>query len=340
MQRNVLIVGIVVLLALAAGYALLQAFQEPAGETQQEPQVAVEEQAEESVPAEEPQVDAEAPVFDIVRVEPGGSAVIAGRGPANAQITLLVNDAEHAGTIADNRGDWVLETRLPTGALQLSIRARLVDGREVTSVQIVTVNVPGEDGDLPLIVVHGGEGVPSRILQEPESSAVSAPQGDLILRVLDYSRDGGLILSGSALAGSPLRIYVDNGFLGETRVDDNGEWLFQSNEGDIAPGLHVLRLDLLDEDGAVLARIEQPFEQEEQDIIAQAVTQTEEAVMQAGAAAQPSMVTVQPGNSLWRISRRIYGRGINYTIIYQANANQIRDPDLIYPGQIFTVPQR
>ncbi|MEL7488070.1 MAG: LysM peptidoglycan-binding domain-containing protein, partial [Pseudomonadota bacterium] len=48
---------------------------------------------------------------------------------------------------------------------------------------------------------------------------------------------------------------------------------------------------------------------------------------------------VQPGNSLWRIARRAYGSGFQYTVIYEANADQIRDPDLIYPGQIFEVPE-
>jgi nucleoid-associated protein YgaU len=47
---------------------------------------------------------------------------------------------------------------------------------------------------------------------------------------------------------------------------------------------------------------------------------------------------IQPGNNLWRISRVIYGRGIEYTVIYQANRDRIRDPDLIYPGQIFATP--
>ena len=51
-----------------------------------------------------------------------------------------------------------------------------------------------------------------------------------------------------------------------------------------------------------------------------------------------SAVIVQPGNSLWRIARRVYGRGLRYSVIYQANRERIRDPDLIYPGQIFTIP--
>ncbi|MGE0004143.1 MAG: LysM peptidoglycan-binding domain-containing protein [Parvibaculaceae bacterium] len=49
-------------------------------------------------------------------------------------------------------------------------------------------------------------------------------------------------------------------------------------------------------------------------------------------------VVIQPGNNLWKLSRVIYGRGIDYTVIYQANRDQIRDPDRIYPGQIFAIP--
>jgi nucleoid-associated protein YgaU len=49
-------------------------------------------------------------------------------------------------------------------------------------------------------------------------------------------------------------------------------------------------------------------------------------------------VVIQPGNNLWRISRVIYGRGVQYTVIYEANRGHIRDPNLIYPGQIFATP--
>jgi nucleoid-associated protein YgaU len=44
------------------------------------------------------------------------------------------------------------------------------------------------------------------------------------------------------------------------------------------------------------------------------------------------------GDSLWRISRKMLGHGVQYTEIYASNATQIRDPSLIYPGQIFVVP--
>ena len=49
-------------------------------------------------------------------------------------------------------------------------------------------------------------------------------------------------------------------------------------------------------------------------------------------------VVIQPGNNLWRISRVLYGKGEKYTVLYEANKDQIRNPDLIYPGQIFQTP--
>ncbi|WP_274629443.1 LysM peptidoglycan-binding domain-containing protein [Arvimicrobium flavum] len=51
-----------------------------------------------------------------------------------------------------------------------------------------------------------------------------------------------------------------------------------------------------------------------------------------------SAVIIRRGDSLWRISKRVYGRGIRYSTIYLANQDQIRDPDLIWPGQVFNVP--
>ena len=51
-----------------------------------------------------------------------------------------------------------------------------------------------------------------------------------------------------------------------------------------------------------------------------------------------ALVVVQPGNSLWRIARRAYGGGVHYTEIYGANRAQILDPNMIFPGQILSLP--
>ena len=53
----------------------------------------------------------------------------------------------------------------------------------------------------------------------------------------------------------------------------------------------------------------------------------------------PGSYIVRRGNSLWWIARRMYGDGVRYTAIYSANRERIRDPDLIYPGQVFKLPK-
>ena len=68
--------------------------------------------------------------------------------------------------------------------------------------------------------------------------------------------------------------------------------------------------------------------------------QAEDAVGDAAAnGAQISVLTVQPGNTLWGIASGAYGDGVLYVRLFEANRGQIRDPDLIYPGQVFTIPQ-
>ena len=49
-------------------------------------------------------------------------------------------------------------------------------------------------------------------------------------------------------------------------------------------------------------------------------------------------VIIRRGDTLWQISRRVYGRGVRYSTIYLANQEQIADPDRIWPGQVFRVP--
>jgi nucleoid-associated protein YgaU len=51
-------------------------------------------------------------------------------------------------------------------------------------------------------------------------------------------------------------------------------------------------------------------------------------------------VIIRRGDTLWQISRRVYGHGVRYSTIYLANQDQIEDPDLIWPGQIFAVPKQ
>jgi nucleoid-associated protein YgaU len=53
----------------------------------------------------------------------------------------------------------------------------------------------------------------------------------------------------------------------------------------------------------------------------------------------PSRIVIQPGNNLWRISREVYGKGRLFTVIWEANRDQIKNPNRIYPGQILAAPK-
>ncbi|MBM3591153.1 MAG: LysM peptidoglycan-binding domain-containing protein [Alphaproteobacteria bacterium] len=128
--------------------------------------------------------------------------------------------------------------------------------------------------------------------------------------------------AGSAPPGARLRVYVDDQPIGESVADAPGRWALQpASQPSI--GRHRLRVDQISPaDGRVLARAEVPFQREE---------------LPAEVLAQQRIV-VQPGNNLWRIARATYGRGARYTVIYQANKDQIADPNKIYPGQVFALP--
>jgi len=117
-------------------------------------------------------------------------------------------------------------------------------------------------------------------------------------------------------------IYLDNRLQGDSVAGVDGRWSF-APKSPLSEGLHQLRVDQVDGSGKVIARVETPFSR-------QAVRV---------ASADEAFVIVQPGNSLWRIARRTYGHGLQYSVIYQANREQIRDPDLIYPGQVFELPK-
>ena len=113
-------------------------------------------------------------------------------------------------------------------------------------------------------------------------------------------------------------VYLNNEFKMKTIPEKDGSW--DVDLGIISPGIYKLRIDETTINGDVKFRIETPFKQETKELIDKMFTKA---------------ITVQPGNSLWRIARRIYGKGIMYLDIYNKNSHLIKDPDLIYPGQIF-----
>ena len=266
------------------------------------------------------------PTFDVVRISPEGDAVIAGRAVPGAEVTVRDGGAVIGTVIADERGEWVLvpDRPLPSGSRQLSLSARVEGGEAVQSKEVVVLFVPAseevEKGQEVLAVRTPRDGLgASTVLQGKE-----APEGDgdgLSLSVIDYDEAGAVALSGAAAPGATVKVYLDDTLFGTAEADDKGMWTLTPGTL-IPPGYHALRVEQVDSGGLVIADLTMPFRR----------TELPANVLSAG------QVIVQPGNSLWRIARATLGDGIKYTLIFEANADQIDDPDLIYPGQIFTVP--
>ena len=84
--------------------------------------------------------------------------------------------------------------------------------------------------------------------------------------------------------------------------------------------------------GTKTATVEQPAES------GQAATVTVEKERDASTAPTAKTYTVKKGDSLWAIAAKYYGKGAEYTKIASANTDKISNPNLIYPGQVLTIP--
>lgn len=326
----------------------------------------------EAAQAEGPAV--EAPRFDTVRIEADGTALVAGRAQTGADVVVLVEDATVAQTVGDGAGSFaVLFTLEPAPQPRLMmLEMTLPDGQVIRSEQ--TVVLAASAADVPKIGPQVSPQVQAQnpppetppaptalLLSEAGATLLQAPrESDLIPLVLDaisYAPDGAVQLAGHAAAQTALRIYLDGADVMELATDARGGWAAVLPA--VAPGLYTLRIDALDEAGKVTARFETPFKRETLAALAavaeaEPVAVPEAAAMGDAAAAPEAMapaeappappagpitVTVQPGFTLWQIARENFGDGVMYVQVFEANRDKIRDPDLIYPGQVFTVPK-
>jgi len=170
------------------------------------------------------------------------------------------------------------------------------------------------------------------------STAPPEMRETVTLETVGYSETGEVQLSGRTKPGALIRVYLDNTAVADFPSATDGRW--RGGLTDVTPGVYTLRLDALDAEGAVLGRVETPFKREAPELLQQAQA---EVARSTGASIDDTpliqAVTVQRGDTLWAISRERYGEPLLYVQVFEANRDQIRDPDLIYPGQVFTMPE-
>ncbi len=175
----------------------------------------------------------------------------------------------------------------------------------------------------PLVVIANSDGV--KVVQ----SGADEADDDLVVDTISYDAAGDVELAGRGQPSGIVRIYLDNMPVSTAAMDATGQWNTALSE--IDAGIYTLRVDEMDQSGKVSSRLETPFKRESLIELAAYMKFVDDP-------ARINIVTVQPGNTLWAIARKRYGRGILYVRVFEKNKDKIRDPNLIYPGQIFSLP--
>jgi nucleoid-associated protein YgaU len=151
---------------------------------------------------------------------------------------------------------------------------------------------------------------------------------NVALDTISYSQGGDVQLSGRAQSDTrAVRVYLNNNAIASLDVGADGQW--KGDLPNVDEGIYTLRVDEVASDGSVTSRVETPFKREDP------------AVLAAASAAQTGpikAITVQKGATLWAIARDRYGSGELYVRVFEANREAIRNADLIYPGQVFDLP--
>ncbi|HVE20599.1 MAG TPA: Ig-like domain-containing protein [Acidocella sp.] len=253
------------------------------------------------------------PRFDVVRVAPNGDVVLAGRAAPGATITAKSGDVVVGTATADAQGSFtILPTKpLPAGSQELSLTETLPNGTVIAGGETASVNVPA------------GQGPALAVLSGPNGSSVVSGQGPhpgtLGIGTVDYDANGHAIFSGTAPAGARIDLALNGKEIGRATAGQNGTWRFTAS---VPEGNGTLALSATAANGAMLPPVTAPF-----------ALETLPNALAAG------HIVITKGENLWLIARHVYGRGTLYTVIYDANAKQIRDPNLIFPGQGFALPK-
>jgi nucleoid-associated protein YgaU len=323
----------------------------------QEPVVVI----EDSAPVAEPVVAADAvaqvipetvvivPSLDTLRIEPDGSSVLAGMAAPMQEVAIYVDGLQVEVVTADASGSFVALPLLGYSDAPRSIT--LIgdpNGTPITSEEtylIGPITAPpqtvatlaeepaveeAEPQPAPAVIVASTEGV--RVVQSGGDDAAPEVLANVALDSITYDPSGEVLIAGRAASNGFVNVYLDNQPITTSRITKDGVW--RTDLPQVDTGVYTLRVDETNAEGEVLSRVETPFLREEPSVVAaQMAGQIEDLEFKVAVA------TVQPGATLWAIAEQTFGDGVLYVKVFEANRDAIRDPDLIYPGQVFRIPE-
>ena len=289
------------------------------------------------------EVDKEETKVDILRVDESGITIIAGSADPSTTVEAKINNQTIGKSQVNKDGEFVITGEVSSSDQPQELKIITIEEKEEKTKKIVSKEPLENEEDwvyetksfiiLPGLIKNNNDNEIQKerlddvrifevqqtdILLKEEFKNINVEQ--LTLDRIKYSENGTAILYGRARTDMNVMVYLNNEFKMKTIPGKDGSW--DVDLGIISPGIYKLRIDETTINGDVKFRIETPFKQETKELLDKMFTKA---------------ITVQPGNSLWRIARRIYGKGIMYLDIYNKNSHLIKDPDLIYPGQIFSL---
>ncbi len=279
----------------------------------------------------EPPFDFVPAIFDVLRVEAAGSAIIVGVAGPGVTVDLLDGTTIVARAEANARGEWVLMPgqSLPLGQHLLAIRVTTADGRyQVVSDRRIVLEVRAVAGRRVAALIETPR--PEDPVTLPALTIEAVAEGPRIVA-----------LAGTAAAGALVRVAIDGERIGEAVVDAIGRWRVEIGRP-LAGGVYAARATLVErETDRVVAAAELALVQQV-DVAAlnpaATVGRAAGASVAVGAPPASRTVVVVRGDTLWDLALRYYGDGDRYPEIFGANRALIRTARLIYPGQVLFIP--
>lgn len=262
------------------------------------------------------------PAFDVLRVEPDGSTVIAGSAEPNGKLEVVDGDKVVTTTDVGPSGDFaaVLDNPLGPGDHQLVLKVTGKDGKVQTSEEVATVSVPKDGSGAELLAMVSKPGEASRIITAPKAEqqtaaatpaangatpalpaastdiantapAVPAAPAEVMVNAVEIEGNK-IFVAGTAKANANVLAYADDKLIGKARAGGDGHFVIDGAM-DLAVGDHKIRVDVVDGAGKVLVRAAVNFNRPEGDQVTVAAQTS--APSAAPAAATPSMVPLEEG---------------------------------------------
>ena len=285
--------------------------------------------------------------IDVVRIGPDGSAVFAGRGSPDADVMIFEKDKVLAQTSVSVDGEWVAvaEQVLSPGKHLIIVEMTTKIGEVFRADQAIIVELESSGQDTPLVaLVPMSEQAKAELIQTPESfisatqtaqqaantedlglnlNAVLVEPAELSVLTLSWTGQDKLFIKGTSSGGAAVSGTFNGRIFRAAHDIDSGDWTATIRLDGLSEKTGRLVSHLLNINNEIIASRQVDFNLTQLDIGRDG----------------SEMVIIEKGDMLWRIAYRTYGDGIRYLDIVKRNQDRIADPDLIYPAQIFALPE-